>query len=157
MLRVQTLKQRGAVVIDHLATHLGLGSLLRTLSNTVGHYEMVDHWTQGEFHHDLVLRVPSSESDLPGPFLVIATNCNGGVKELLCFGSPPDRNALWHSRCPDNSEFQGSLSPLLAGRRTVHWFDPCSLLTPDAESEYRPEHRVRQSGGGWHQCGTGEA
>lgn len=143
-------------MIDQLATQLGLGSLLQTLTDAVGPYEMVDHWTQGEFHHDLVIRIPDSEPAFPGPFLVIATNCNGGVKELLCFGSVPERNALWHSRCPDNTEFQGRLPPVLASRRTVHWFDPCSLLTSDAESEYRPEHRVRQAGGGWNQCGTGE-
>jgi hypothetical protein len=33
---------------------------------------------------------------------VVATNCNAGVKELLCFAEIPDRDALWHWR---NSQF----------------------------------------------------
>lgn len=31
---------------------------------------------------------------------VIATDCNGGVKEVLGFETLPDRWALWHRRCP---------------------------------------------------------
>ena len=86
---------------------------------------------------------------LPGPVLVVATNCNGGVKEVLCFRSVPERGALWHHRCPDNAEFAGELPPLLDSVRTVHWFDPCELLRPDARSEYREEFRARAPGGGW--------
>ena len=86
---------------------------------------------------------------LPGRILVVATNCNGGVKEILCFDSLPDRGALWHHRCPDNDEFAGELPPVLDSVRTLHWFDPCELLRPDARSEYRPEARERQAGGGW--------
>ena len=80
---------------------------------------------------------------------MISTNCNGGVKEVLCFAEVPSLAALWHVRCPDNPEFAGVLPPLLAGVKTAHWFDPCELLTDDARSEYRPEHRERQCGGGW--------
>ena len=36
-----------------------------------------------------------------------------------------------------------------------HWFDPCALLTNDARSEYRPEFRERQPGGGWQLKGCG--
>jgi hypothetical protein len=96
----------------------------------------------------VVLRLPMVAS-LPGPVLVVATNCNGGVKELLCFPRVPDRAALWHHRCPDNPEFGGDLPPVLGAVRTVHWFDPCELLRPDARSEYREDARQRQPGGGW--------
>jgi hypothetical protein len=87
--------------------------------------------------------------ELPGPVLVVSTNCNGGVKEVLCFGAAPARGALWHHRCPENPEFIGDLPPILAQAQTVHWFDPCELLVADARSEYKPEHRERQEGGGW--------
>jgi len=132
-----------------LAQHLGLGALLTELASSFGTVDHVEHWTQGEFHHDIVLRIPNAGQRLPGGVLIVATNCNGGVKELLCFDRVPDRLALWHSRCPDNPEFSGSLPPVLAAARTVHWFDPCNLLTPDARSELLPEHRERQTGGGW--------
>ncbi len=81
--------------------------------------------------------------------LVVATNCNGGVKEVLCFADVPDRSALWHDRCPDVAGFAGELGPVLARSVTEHWFDPCELLRPDARSELRPEHRRQQLGGGW--------
>lgn len=135
--------------IESLSDRLALGDLLEVLRRERGGYELVDHWAQGEFHHDTVLRVDASRAELPGPVLVVATNCNGGVKELLCFGEAPQRGALWHSRCPDNPEFEGELPPLLASTRTQHWFDPCELLRPDARSELRPEFRERQPGGGW--------
>ena len=79
----------------------------------------------------------------------MATNCNGGVKEVLCFGSAPAQSALWRHRCPGNPEFEGELPPILEQAQTLHWFDPCELLRPDARSEYREEHRERQAGGGW--------
>jgi hypothetical protein len=135
-------------MIEALSRQLALGSLLTELRTTLGSYDLVDHWQQGEFHHDVVVRVPAA-SALPGPVLVVATNCNGGVKELLCFATVPTRGALWHYRCPDNDEFSGRLPPLLAAARTVHWFDPCELLKPDARSEYREDARERQPGGGW--------
>lgn len=97
----------------------------------------------------MVLRVPNAVGDLPGGVLVIATNCNGGVKEVLCFGDLPEASALWSARCPDNREFSGALPPLLARATTVHWFDPCELLSADARSELREEYRERQCGGGW--------
>jgi hypothetical protein len=146
----------GEPVVETLALNLGLGSLLEDLRRDHGGYEIVEHWQQGEFHHDLVLRVTSA-GPLPGEILVVATNCNGGVKEVLCFARAPERGALWHHRCPDNPEFAGELSPPLATARTIHWFDPCELLRPDARSEYRPEHRERQTGGGWQPKGCGVA
>lgn len=135
--------------LDHLAQHLGLGALLAELAQSFGPVTHIDHWTQGEFHHDIVLRLPNTARALPGDVLVVATNCNGGVKEILCFDAVPERSALWHTRCPENPEFSGSIPPLLAAARTTHWFDPCNLLDADARSELRPEFRERQTGGGW--------
>ena len=141
--------------VEALAQNLGLGSLLSNLKTTFGGYEILDHWQRGEFHHDLVLRVDEARDRLPGPVLVVATNCNGGVKEVLCFGTAPAEGALWHRRCPEVPEFDGDLPPVLAEAKTVHWFDPCALLAPDARSEYRPEFRERQEGGGWRSKGCG--
>ena len=145
--------------IQALANQLTLNGLLDDLRGAGGGYELLDHWQQGEFHHDTVLRVDASRAGVPGPILIVATNCNGGVKEVLCFGELPLRAALWHERCPDNPEFNGALPELLASSRTVHWFDPCDLLRADARSEYRPEFRERQAGGGWQlkACGVSGA
>jgi hypothetical protein len=68
---------------------------------------------------------------------------------VRCFGDLPEKSALWRYRCPDNPEFEGNLPPILGRAQTIHWFDPCELLGPDARSEYKPEHRERQAGGGW--------
>lgn len=125
-----------------------LGALLEKLRDQFGGYELLAHWQQGEFHHDVVLRVEQSRL-LPGPFLVVATNCNGGIKEVLCLQQIPDRMGLWHWRCPDNLDFAGTAPTLLARTTTMHWFDPCELLRPDARSELREEFRERQCGGGW--------
>jgi hypothetical protein len=134
--------------VDELARTLVLGAILDELRTRYGAFELLDHWTQGEFHHDLVVRVPEAP-DLPGRVVVVATNCNGGVKEVLCFAEPPTHAALWAMRCPGNPEFPGEPAKPLARSTTIHWFDPCELLAPDARSELLPEHRVRQEGGGW--------
>jgi hypothetical protein len=140
--------------IDRLACALVLGALLEKLIHRFGGYELVAHWTQGEFHHDVVLELPDAATrELPGRILVVATNCNGGIKEVLCFGEVPDRRALWHHRCPNSDEFRGELGPVLGHATTEHWFDPCELLAADARSELRPEHRRRQEGGGWEFAG----
>lgn len=135
--------------IQELADTHVLGSLLEEVRRRFGRYELLDHWKQGEFHHDVVVRVPDRGGDLPGSILIIATNCNGGVKEVLCFGDIPNRWALWHWRCPQVNDFSGTLPPILARATTPHWFDPCDLLSPDARSELKGEHRQRQQGGGW--------
>ena len=133
-----------------LARQLVLGSLLDDLSKHYGSYGIVAHWVQGEFHHDIVVRLPEVAGDeLSGRVLVVATNCNGGVKEVLCFREVPDRFALWHQRCPSMPDFSGHLPPILERVTTEHWFDPCELLAPNARSELRPEFRQRQAGGGW--------
>ncbi len=136
-------------IVTELANTLLLGALLDKVRARWGGYELVEHWQQGEFHHDVVVRVAGAEGELPGRVLVIATNCNGGVKEVLCFETVPERAALWHRRCPENPEFSGELPRVLAAAVTMHWFDPCELLGPDARSEYRAEFRERQCGGGW--------
>ncbi|HEX3771912.1 MAG TPA: hypothetical protein VHV30_13640 [Polyangiaceae bacterium] len=136
--------------VADLASHLVLGALLEGLEKRFGGYELVAHWTQGEFHHDLVLRLSDAAAAvLHGRVLVVATNCNGGVKEVMVFSEIPDRRALWHHRCPEIPEFSGALGPILGHAVTEHWFDPCELLAADARSELRPEYRRRQEGGGW--------
>jgi hypothetical protein len=134
--------------VAKLAEHLALGALLEAIAVDHHGYDLLAHWKQGEFHHDVVLRLHDPAA-LPGPVLVVATNCNGGVKEVLCFGEVPERYALWHARCPENPEFCGALTPVLGAARTLHWFDPCALLSTDARSELRPECRRRQRGGGY--------
>jgi hypothetical protein len=136
-------------MVDVLARHLMLGSLLDELRRHSGDYQIVEHWQQGEFHHDVVLRVPALAAELGGEVLIVATNCNGGVKEVLSFSDVPSHSALWHSRCPENPDFDGALTGLVAAARTEHWFDPCELLSPEARSELREEFRERQCGGGW--------
>lgn len=135
--------------VQDLAKQLTLGALLDELRQRAQHYELLDHWQQGEFHHDTVVRVDPVKARIPGPILVIATNCNGGVKEVFCFAERPDRYALWHHRCPANPEFSGELPAIVEVSTTVHWFNPCDLLGEQARSEIRPEYRERQTGGGW--------
>lgn len=127
---------------------LTLQAVLDRLRLHHGGYDLLEHWSQGEFHHDVVVRV-ADRSELPGAVMLVATNCNGGVKEVLCFSKVPERWALWNRRCPSNDEFEGEVAQVLAELRTQHWFDPCELLKPDARSEYLPQHRRRARGGGW--------
>jgi hypothetical protein len=138
-----------SALIERLITKLTLGDLLAAIVADFGRYELVAHWQQGEFHHDTVLRVIHADITPPDSHLVIATNCNGGVKEVLCVATLPSRGGLWRWRCPDAEEFAGDPPTILARAATLHWFDPCQLLAPDARSEYREEHRARQPGGGW--------
>jgi hypothetical protein len=139
---------RFAPLVEDLASTLALGVLLERVRARWGAYELLEHWRQGEFHHDVVLRV-AAKGALPGGVLVVSTNCNGGVKEVAWFREVPEPAALWHGRCPNNPEFYGEPPEAIAVARTEHWFDPCELLSGDARSEYREEYRERQSGGGW--------
>ncbi|MFO0681189.1 MAG: hypothetical protein U0234_04015 [Sandaracinus sp.] len=136
--------------LDVLARQLSLGDFLEGVRALAGDFELVGHHTQGEFHHDVIVRVRDA-ARLPGRVLVVATNCNGGVKEVLAFDEVPDVLALWRHRCPGNPGFAttAALPPILARATTLHFFDPCELLRDDARSELRPEHRARQPGGGW--------
>lgn len=136
--------------LQELADTRTLGDALTQLRSQGG-FELLNHWKQGEFHHDVVLKIPSGE------YLIISTNCNGGVKDVLAFDALPDRSALWHWRCPDNPSFSGELPKLLGRAETEHYFDPNELLKEDARSELRPEFRERQEGGGWvptESCGA---
>lgn len=131
--------------VERLAQTMMLGALLEEVRRRHRTYDVLAHWQQGEFHHDVVLRVD-------GHVLVVATNCNGGVKEVLAFAEAPipvSRWALWHWRCPNVADFSGDLPPLLARATTTHYFDPCALLAENARSELRPEARRRMRGGGW--------
>lgn len=135
-------------LLRDLADSMVLGALLDRLRGAFGSYDLVEHWQQGEFHHDVVLQV-RGEGVLPGNFVVVATNCNGGIKEVLCFSALPERFGLWRMRCPANSEFVGNEPTVLGRELTVHWFDPCELLVAEARSELKEEFRERQCGGGW--------
>ncbi len=135
-------------MFEDLASHLSLGSFLDALSR-VKPYRILHHWPQGEFHHDLVLQVEDHEADLPGSILVISSDCNGGLKEVICFSEVPSRWGLWHHRCPQNPDFYGELPPVHGWIKTSLWFDPCTLLTEDAASELNTAYRRRQFGGGW--------
>ncbi len=138
---------RCSETIERLAGTKGLGALLDMLRARDTLYEILAHWKQGEFHHDLVLKV--DDETLPGVFLVVSTNCNGGVKAVKSFSTMPSRGGLWARRCPDNTDFEGQLPPLLAEARTEHYFNPCRLLVPSARSEIIATQRKRQHGGGW--------
>ena len=133
--------------LELLANRMVLADLLVVLEEQFGGYELIAHWTQGEFHHDLVLRVENGS--VPGSHLVVSTNCNGGIKEVLALDGMPGRWALWNHRCPENQEFDGEVPSITGVARTLHWFDPCALLAEDARSELKPEYRERQRGGGW--------
>lgn len=136
------------MALDSLASKLSLGALLEALRAEHGGFELLEHHQQGEFHHDLVVRA-LDPGDLPGPVLVVSTNCNGGIKEVLAFAGVPSSSALWKARCPTSAEFEGALPEVLGRVRTLHYFDPCELLGANARSELRPEHRRRAKGGGW--------
>jgi hypothetical protein len=135
--------------LSFLAEQTSLATLLGMLRQRYGGYALLEHWKQGEFHHDVVLRVNAPDPDLPGEVLVVATNCNGGIKELLCFDQAPQRWALWHFRCPDVPEFSGEVPPVLGNARTPNWYDPCGLLGENGPSELKPAFRERMRGGGW--------
>jgi hypothetical protein len=136
------------VDLASLDNELCLGDLLKRMVALFGGYRLCDHRQQGEFHHDLIFEI-SRGQNAPPRFLLVATNCNGGVKELILFEQLFNLEALWHWRCPANPEFSGLLPDIVQRRTTVHYFDPCEVLRPDARSEIRPEFRTRQRGGGW--------
>lgn len=138
-----------AAELEALLDALGPRTLFEALRDRFGPCELLSHWKQGEFHHDLIFRLPTDTRATLGPVLAVSTNCNGGVKELLSLADAPARWALWHDRCPDNPAFEGRIPPVLARARTMHFFDPCLLLEPDARSELREDSRQRQRGGGW--------
>src|SRR3954466_10656718 len=73
--------------VAELAQTRVLGTLLDSVRRTWGGDDLLHHHQQGEFHHDVFVRVRARAGapQLPGEYLVIATNCNGGVKEVLCF------------------------------------------------------------------------
>ena len=64
--------------VDELASQRVLGALLDRVRRDWGSYDLLRHHQQGEFHHDVFVRVPNAKPRLPGEYLVISTNCNGG-------------------------------------------------------------------------------
>jgi len=42
------------MIATELARNLSLGDLFNAVRARFGAFEVVDHWQQGEFHHDLV-------------------------------------------------------------------------------------------------------
>lgn len=134
---------------EALSQTLVLGALLEELRCRFGTFRILDHWQQGEFHHDILLEVDAPEEGMGKRVVLVATNCNGGVKEVLVLDGVPERGGLWHARCPENPDFAGTMPNVLACSRTAHWFDPRELLVPTARSEYKDSHRERQCGGGW--------
>ena len=66
-----------------------------------------------------------------------------GVQAILPAGDEEKLAAWWMSLILAGG------APLRERVTTVHFFDPCELLRPDARSEIRPEHRRRMRGGGW--------
>ncbi|MEQ8818856.1 MAG: hypothetical protein RLY93_01330 [Sumerlaeia bacterium] len=136
------------MTLQDLANAGDLGGLLSLMSRQGLAFRERAHWTQGEFHHDLLLELEGPHG-LSGPVVLVATNCNGAIKEVLSLAEMPDRWGLWHARCPDNPEFEGPAPKVLEQFRTAIWFDPCFLLRDATRSEYRPECRRRQRGGGW--------
>jgi hypothetical protein len=136
--------------IKSVADCMDLGSALSFLTETAPEHQTLEHWQQGEFHHDWLFQLPlEEEGGEESRVLVVSTNCNGGIKEVLALPAKPERSALWNWRCPDNPEFNGNCPKPLGLERTHHWFDPCNLLKDTARSEYRAEFRQRQPGGGW--------
>jgi hypothetical protein len=107
-----------SATIADLARTRELGALLSVVSERYVTYDLLAHWKQGEFHHDVVVQLPElSLRDLPGRVLVVATNCNGGVKEVLCL-----------RRCP-------------TGGRSGIIDVPTSLTSPET---WRPFSRARR-------------
>lgn len=128
--------------VRSLANILVLGSLLDALESQHGGFDLLAHWIEGEFHHDLVVKV-NERWDLPGEFLIVSTNCNGGVKEVICTDAMPTHGGLWRMRCPEKSELDGEIPKVLDRATTVHWFEPSELFRPDVRSELRPEFRKK--------------
>ncbi|MCP4498745.1 MAG: hypothetical protein GY822_02115 [Deltaproteobacteria bacterium] len=124
------------------------GLALDQLLKTCGTYELLEQWKQGGFYHDVVIRAyfPIGQLALSS-LVIISTNCNGGVKEVLAFADLPDRYALWNARCPENDDFEGDLPHL--ENPDLALFRPMPTITADTRSEIKLEFRVRMRGGGW--------
>ena len=83
------------MTLQMIANELSLDRVMPTLKRLFGKFDLFAHWSQGEFHHDLVFVLPKEQDVFDGNVLVVSTNCNGGVKDVLNFDSVPDRYALW--------------------------------------------------------------
>ncbi len=122
-------------MIDSLAQELLLGHLLQRLQDEFSDFELLAHWTKGEYHHDIVVKLGDQKS-LPGPVLVVSANCNGGIKELLCFDTAPSEEELWTLR--DENLATDELPAVLAAAKTIHWVDPIGLVRRPTMADMRP-------------------
>ena len=58
-------------LVESLAESRALGALLDRLKGSHGGYDLVEHWTQREFHHDVVVRVCPEVPEFVGDLLPI--------------------------------------------------------------------------------------
>ena len=78
-----------ATSVGGLARQLVLGVLLEDLTARYGGYELVAHWTQGEFHHDVVCVSPKAP---PPTSQGACSSSPRTATAALTFASSP---ALW--------------------------------------------------------------
>ncbi len=79
-----------SATLETLSRCLMLGTLLSEVRRRWGAYELLDHWQQGEFHHDVVLRVAGAAArrGLGVPMFVLGGFSNLPVDALTLGGSP---------------------------------------------------------------------
>ena len=124
-----------------------LQALLEHLQLRHGGFRLLRCWSQGELHHDLVLRL-AHPGGLPGSILVVAVHSTGSVKEMICFASPPERNALWQHRCRNLDSRRSLLPPMLARTRHAHWAEHDNLLASRMQAAHRSPHKRGQEPAG---------
>jgi hypothetical protein len=59
------------MAVQRLADELSSKALLEVLQQDYGGFDLLHHWQQGKFHHDIVLAVKEPRA-LPGAILVVA-------------------------------------------------------------------------------------
>jgi len=96
-----------------VADALSLHEALAVLETHAPDHRLLEVWRDGEYHYDLVFAV----SDF---FLVVAANCNGGVKEALLLDARPGRDLI---RCVRRDGPLRALT-VLSHERTVHFVPP---------------------------------
>ena len=118
-----------------MANALSTGALFDLLKNECGGFDFLHHWQQGEFHQDLVLSV-KEQHGLPGPILVVSTNSNAGVKEVLCLDQVPTeaRSGTCGVRTSSNSPARCPPFSRLRGRDTGSTRRACSPPTREAST-----------------------
>ena len=79
-----------------LANRLTLGGVLDEVRRLAGGYEFLDHWQQGEFHHDTVIRVDEGRVGVPGQAAICGYGAPTACKSTRSPGPvvPPGRFTL---------------------------------------------------------------